>query len=49
MGFSSERRDQGNWKSGVVGKGLLKGIKFGIVANTDPSLDIKNLTIEQAR
>ncbi len=48
-GYSNDRRDPGNWTGGIVGKGSLKGTKFGIAANTYPNIDIKNLTIEQAK
>lgn len=48
-GFSTDRNDPGNWTGGKVGKGVMKGTKFGIAANTYPNLDIKNLTIEQAK
>lgn len=41
--------DRGNWTSGRVGVGKLKGTKFGISAMSYPELDIKNLTMEQAR
>lgn len=40
-GYSNDRRDPGNWTGGIVGKGQLKGTKFGIAANTYPNLDIK--------
>ncbi|CAH0528430.1 hypothetical protein CTH30272_02114 [Allocatenococcus thiocycli] len=48
-GFTDNRKDPGNWTGGRVGSGELKGTKFGIAANTYPDLDIKNLTIEQAK
>lgn len=48
-GYSSDRNDPGNWTGGVVGKGQLKGTKYGIAANSYPSLDIKNLTQAQAK
>ena len=48
-GYSTDRNDPGNWTGGKVGSGTLKGTKYGIAANTYPSLDIKNLTIEQAK
>lgn len=47
-GFTDDRRDPGNWTGGKIGVGLLKGTKFGIAANTYPTLDIKNLTRGQA-
>lgn len=48
-GYSSDKRDPGNWTGGKVGVGVLKGTKYGIAANTYPNLDIKNLTLEQAK
>lgn len=48
-GYSKDSRDPGNWTSGKVGVGTLKGTKFGLAANTYPNLDIKNLTLEQAK
>jgi lysozyme family protein len=47
-GYSTDPHDPGNWTGGRVGVGTLKGTKFGIAANTFPSLDIKNLTQAQA-
>ena len=43
-GFTCDPNDRGNWTSGVVGKGELKGTKYGISAMSYPRLDIKNLT-----
>lgn len=43
-GFSSDRRDPGNWTGGKVGKGVLKGTNKGVSAAAYPSLDIKNLS-----
>lgn len=48
-GFQKMRHDRGNWTSGKVGKGALKGTKFGLSAMSYPLLDIENLTIEQAK
>jgi len=47
-GYSIDKRDPGNWTSGFVGTGRLKGTKWGIAANTYPHRDIKNLTKEDA-
>ena len=47
--FTDDRRDRGNWTSGVIGRGQLKGTKYGISAMTYPHLDIKNLTLDQAK
>lgn len=48
-GYSIDPRDPGNWTGGRPNVGDLKGTKFGIAANTYPDLDIKGLTLEQAR
>jgi lysozyme family protein len=47
--FSEDPRDPGNWTSGRVNVGQLKGTKFGIAANTYGDLDIRNLTLEQSK
>lgn len=47
--FTNDRNDRGNWTTGIIGKGQLKGTKYGISAMTYPYLDIKNLTLEQAK
>lgn len=48
-GFQDDPKDRGNWTSGKVGVGELKGTKFGLAAMTYPQLDIKNLTLSQAK
>ena len=48
-GLSLRRNDKGNWTGGQIGKGQLKGTKYGISAASFPHLDIRNLTIEEAR
>lgn len=48
-GFQADRRDRGNWTSGEVGKGELKGTKYGLSAMTYPDLDIKDITLQQAK
>ena len=47
--YTDDSSDPGNWTGGKVGIGTLKGTKFGISAASYPSLDIKNLTPNQAR
>jgi len=47
--FQDIHADRGNWTSGVVGVGELKGTKYGISAMAYPHLDIKNLTLYQAK
>lgn len=48
-GYSNDPKDPGNWTGGECGVGELKGTKYGIAANTFPWIDIKNLTLEQAK
>lgn len=48
-GFTDNPKDPGNWTGGRVGVGALKGTKYGIAASTYPSLDIRGLTLEDAR
>lgn len=48
-GFTDNPKDRGNWTSGKIGVGELKGTKFGISAMAYPDLDIKNLTVQQAK
>ena len=47
-GYQEKHFDRGNWTSGVIGKGELKGTNFGISAMAYPHLDIRRLTREQA-
>ena len=47
-GFTDNRKDRGNWTSGIIGVGELKGTNHGISAAQYPDLDIKNLTRLQA-
>ncbi|WP_082905796.1 MULTISPECIES: glycoside hydrolase family 108 protein [Bradyrhizobium] len=48
-GYSNNPSDRGNWTGGRVGIGLLKGTRYGIAAHAYPYLDIKNLTLGDAR
>lgn len=47
--YSDDPRDSGNWTGGAPGIGLLKGTKFGIAASSYGYLDIKTLTLEDAK
>lgn len=47
--FDANPKDRGNWTTGVCGEGMLRGTKYGISAMAYPALDIKNLTLEQAK
>lgn len=48
-GYSNDYYDRGNWTSGIVGVGELKGTKYGIAAHVYPGRDIVNLTLEDAK
>lgn len=48
-GFQKDPNDRGNWTSGQVGVGELKGTKFGLAAMTYPDLDIENLSRYEAK
>lgn len=48
-GFTEARPDRGNWTSGVVGLGELKGTKYGISAMAYPNLDIQNISLDLAK
>lgn len=48
-GFTDRRTDPGNWTGGRVGKGELRGTKYGISAASYPTLNIKNLTLQDAK
>lgn len=47
--YDDAATDRGNWTGGRIGVGTLKGTKFGISAATFPDLDIKALTLDEAR
>ena len=47
--LSLDPADRGNYPSGRVGFGPLIGSKYGISAMSYPTLDIRNLTLDQAR
>ena len=47
-GYDTNPKDRGNWTSGKIGVGELKGTKYGVAAFVYPDLDIKNLTVEDA-
>lgn len=48
-GFTDNPKDRGNWTSGKIGVGECKGTKYGISAMSYPHLDIRNLTLDDAR
>lgn len=47
--YSDDPNDPGNWTGGRKGQGELRGTKYGISAKAYPHLDIKNLTLGEAR
>jgi len=47
--LSIDPKDPGNWTGGKVGKGVMKGSKYGVSAASYPDLDIKNLTLQDAK
>ena len=47
--LSTDPKDPGNWTGGKVGKGIMKGSKYGISAASYPNLDIKNITLQDAK
>jgi lysozyme family protein len=48
-GYKCEATDRMDWTSGTCGVGVLRGTNYGISAGTYPSLDIRNLSLDQAR
>lgn len=48
-GFTDNPKDRGNWTTGVIGRGICKGTKYGISAMAYPDLDIRNLTQTAAK
>lgn len=48
-GFTENPKDDGNWTGGREGVGELRGTKYGISAAAYPALDIRNLTIGEAK
>ena len=46
--FTDSQADPGNWTSGEVGHGELRGTKYGISAASYPTLDIANITLQAA-
>lgn len=48
-GFTAKESDAGNWTGGKIGKGILKGTKYGISAASYPDEDIRNLTRDRAK
>ena len=47
--YSDNPADSGNWTGGEVGLGMLKGTKYGISAAAFPTVDIRMLTLDEAK
>ena len=47
--LSMDPSDKGNWTTGRIGMGELRGSKYGISAASFPDEDIRNLTLARAR
>lgn len=47
-GFQKDPKDPGNWTGGKVGRGELKGTKYGISAASFPLDDIEGISEDQA-
>ncbi len=48
-GFQDNPSDSGSWSGGKIGVGELRGTKYGVSAAAHPNLDIRNLTLDQAK
>lgn len=48
-GLTMNPLDPGNWTGGRTGVGACRGTKYGISAASYPDIDIKNLTLPQAK
>lgn len=47
-GFTNNPADPGNWTGGAINSGTCNGTCYGISAASYPTLDIQNLTLDQA-
>ena len=48
-GYTQDPEDTGNWTGGRKGVGKLNGTRYGISAASYPSLDIKSITLDDAK
>lgn len=48
-GFQANINDRGNWTSGKIGQGELKGTKYGVSAMAYPTIDIKAMSLAEAK
>lgn len=49
QGFTNNPLDSGNWTGGRINVGVCRGTKYGISAAAYPDIDIKALTLAQAK
>ena len=47
--YQADPNDTGNWTSGKIGAGELKGTKYGVSAASYPGEDIKNLSLDRVK
>lgn len=47
--YTANPADPGNWTGGACGQGACKGTRYGVSAAAYPALDIKALTLAEAR
>jgi lysozyme family protein len=47
--FQNDPNDRGNWTTGKIGVGQLKGTKYGISAMSYPEEDIENISLDRAK
>jgi len=47
--LSMDPHDRGNWTTGQINCGQLKGSKYGVSAAAYPNLDIEHLTVDDAK
>ena len=48
-GYTQDPEDTGNWTGGRKGVGKLNGTRYGVSAASYPSLDIKSITLDDAK
>jgi lysozyme family protein len=47
-GFTRDKKDRGNWTTGIIGQGKNNGTKFGVSCMAYPNEDIENMKLERA-
>lgn len=48
-GYTNDPHDRGNWTTGIIGEGELRGTKFGISAMSYPAIDIASMSLDEAK